>query len=164
MIRYFFLNFNPVIFSSSHISWPSFKPLVQILFEISCLQDFILIFWNGHNSRKGDNSDKKKNTGQLFFHVESIYEISKSYHARFIRYGMHQISIGFFQRGITPEREITLVSNIFPWRIHIWNFKILACTVLERTGGRTHARTHARTDARTTQNQYAPSTSSKLGA
>ena len=26
----------------------------------------------------GDNSDKKKNTDHLFFHVESIYEISKN--------------------------------------------------------------------------------------
>ena len=48
---------------------------------------------------------------------------------------MHQISFRFFQRGITPEREITRtrkkkhVSNIFPWGIHIWNFKTLACTV-----------------------------------
>ena len=34
--------------------------IAQILFEISCWQDFILIFSKGHNSRKGDNSDKKK--------------------------------------------------------------------------------------------------------
>ena len=44
----------------------------------------------------------------------------------------------FIQRGITPERETPwtrkkCVSNIFPWGIHIWNFKTLACTVLERT-------------------------------
>ena len=49
---------------------------------------------------------------------------------------MHQISFGFFQRGITPEREITRtrkkrVSTIFPWGIHIWNFKTLACTVFD---------------------------------
>ena len=31
----------------------------------------------GHNSARGDNSDKKKNTGKLFFDEESIYEISK---------------------------------------------------------------------------------------
>ena len=47
---------------------------------------------------------------------------------------MHQISFWFFQRGITPEREITWTrkkrrSAIFPWGIHIWNFKTLACTV-----------------------------------
>ena len=51
---------NSDIYSSSPISWPSFKPLAQILFEISCWQDFIPIFSKGHNSRKGDNSDKKK--------------------------------------------------------------------------------------------------------
>ena len=33
----------------------------------------------GHNSTKGDNPDLKKNTGQLFFDEESIYEISKPY-------------------------------------------------------------------------------------
>ena len=64
---------NQVIYSSSFISWPSFKPLAQIHFEISCWQDFI--------------SD-------------------------------------FFQRGITPEREITWTrkkyrSAIFQWGIHI---------------------------------------------
>ena len=39
--------------------------------------DFIQIFSKGHNSRKGDNSDKKKNVHQLFFHEDTIYEISK---------------------------------------------------------------------------------------
>ena len=34
-------------------------------------------FFMGHNSRKVDNSDKKKGMGQLFFHEESMYEISK---------------------------------------------------------------------------------------
>ena len=66
--------------------------------------------------------------------------MSKPYHAQFIRYGMPQISFWFFQRGITTEREITwtrkkCVSAIFPWRIHVWNFKTLACTVFDE---RTH--------------------------
>ena len=38
----------------------------------------------GHNSRKGDNLDKKKNVCQIFFHEESIHEISKPQHARFL--------------------------------------------------------------------------------
>ena len=47
---------------------------------------------------------------------------------------MHQTSFWFFQGGITPEREITWtgkkrVSAIFPWGIHRWNFKTLACMV-----------------------------------
>ena len=67
-----------VIYSPSPISWPSFKPPAQILFEITCWQEIILIFSKGHNSRKGDNSDKKTNTAHLFFHEESRYEISKS--------------------------------------------------------------------------------------
>ena len=54
------LKVNHLIHSSSPISWPSFKLLAQILFEISCWQDFILNFSKGHNSRKGDNSDKTK--------------------------------------------------------------------------------------------------------
>ena len=47
--------------------------------KISHASDFILIFSKGHNSRKGDNSVKKKKTNvcQLFFHEEFIYEISK---------------------------------------------------------------------------------------
>ena len=31
----------------------------------------------------GNNSDKKKNTGHLYFHEESIYEISKHEHTWF---------------------------------------------------------------------------------
>ena len=56
----FLLNLNQVIYSSSPISWPSFKPLAHIRFERSCWQDFVQFFSKGHNSRKGDNLDKKK--------------------------------------------------------------------------------------------------------
>ena len=45
------------------------------------------------------------------------------------------------------------MSAIFPWGIHIWNFKTLACTVhriwhasKSVTNGRTDAQTHARMD------------------
>ena len=37
----------------------------------------MLFYYKGKNSKMGDNSDKKKNTGHLLFHEESIYEISK---------------------------------------------------------------------------------------
>ena len=47
----------------------------EILFEISCTQDFQILFSKGHNSEKGHNLDMKKNMGQLFFHEESVYEI-----------------------------------------------------------------------------------------
>ena len=37
----------------------------------------MLFYYKGNNSKMGDNSDKKKQNGHLFFHVESIYEISR---------------------------------------------------------------------------------------
>ena len=40
-----------------------------------------LFYQKGNNSKTGDNSDKKKNKGHLYFHEESTYEISKHYSA-----------------------------------------------------------------------------------
>ena len=54
-----------------------FQTLACTVHNVWHALDFILIFSKGHNSRKGDNSDKKKKH-QLFFHKESIYEISKT--------------------------------------------------------------------------------------
>ena len=51
--------------------------LASVALEIFCWRDFIYIFSKGHNSGKGHNPDGKKNMGQLFYHEESIYEISK---------------------------------------------------------------------------------------
>ena len=94
-----------VIYSSSPINCqtafqaPNWNTFWDIL-----LTRFHLIFSKGHNSRKGDNSNKKK------------YR-----------------------------------SAIFPWRIHKWNFKTLACTVYKIcpciaskrvTDGITHRITH----------------------
>ena len=78
-----FSKLNQVIYSSAPISIPNIKALAQILFEISCTQDFQILFSKGHNSEKGHNSDMKKNTGQLFFHEEYTHEISKPYHSPF---------------------------------------------------------------------------------
>ena len=78
-----FSKLNQVIYSSAPISIPNMKALAQILFEISCTQDFQILFSKGHNSEKGHNSDMKKNTGQLFFHEEFTHEISKPYHSPF---------------------------------------------------------------------------------
>ena len=35
---FFFFKFNQGIYSSSPVSWPNFKPLAQIVFELSCWQ------------------------------------------------------------------------------------------------------------------------------
>ena len=53
------------------------KALALTLFEISCTQDFQILFSKGHNSKKGHNLAIQKNTGQLFYHEECVYEISK---------------------------------------------------------------------------------------
>ena len=72
-----FSKVNQVIYSSAPNSVPNMKAQAQILFQISCTQDFQILFSKGHNSEKGHNSDMKKNTGQLFFHEEYTHEISK---------------------------------------------------------------------------------------
>ena len=53
------------------------NPSMHGVHKIWHASDFIIIFLKGHNSRKGDNSDKKKKRVQIYFHEESIYEISK---------------------------------------------------------------------------------------
>ena len=55
----------------------SFKFLALILFEILHLQNFIPCFSKGRNFTRGDHSEK--NTRLLFFHEESIHEVSRQY-------------------------------------------------------------------------------------
>ena len=81
---------NQVIYFSAPVSMPNMKALAQILFEISCTQDFQILFSKGHNSEKGHNLDMKKSMGQLFFHEESLYEISKSLHSPFKSFKFHR--------------------------------------------------------------------------
>ena len=62
-----FSKVNQVIYSSAPTSIPNTKALAQILFEISCTQDFQILFSKGHNSEKGHNSDMKKKYGSTIF-------------------------------------------------------------------------------------------------
>ena len=62
-----FSKVNQVIYSLAPISILNMKALAQILFEISCTQDFQDFFSKGDNSERGHNSEKKKNTGHFFF-------------------------------------------------------------------------------------------------
>ena len=41
-------------------------------------------------NKKKKYAGQEKNTGQLFFHRESIYKIPKLKHAGFLSYGMHK--------------------------------------------------------------------------
>ena len=65
------------------------KAVAQIHFEISCTQDFQILFLKEHNSENGHSLDIK-NTGQLFFQKESVYEISKPNHSPFKRFKFHR--------------------------------------------------------------------------
>ena len=67
---------NQVVFFSTPIGIPIVKALAKTLFELSCTQDFQILFSKGHNSKRGHDSDMKKITGQLFSHEESVNEIS----------------------------------------------------------------------------------------
>ena len=62
-----FSKVNQVISSSAPISIPNMKALGEILFEISCTQDFQILFSKGHNSEKGHDSDMKKKYGSTIF-------------------------------------------------------------------------------------------------
>ena len=62
-----FSNVYQVIFSAAPTSIPNIKAIAQILFEISCTQDFQILFSKGHNSEKGNNSDMKKKYGSSIF-------------------------------------------------------------------------------------------------
>ena len=67
---------NQLVFFSTPIGIPIVKALAKTLFEISCTQDFQILFSKGHNPKRGHDSDMKKITGQLFSHEESVNEIS----------------------------------------------------------------------------------------
>ena len=69
-----FSKVDQVIYSAAPTSMPNMK--AQILFEISCTQDFQILFSKGHNSEKGHNSDMKKKYRSTIFHEEYIDEIS----------------------------------------------------------------------------------------
>ena len=67
-----FSKVNQVIYSSDPTSIPNMKALAQILFEISCTQDFQILFSKGHDSEKGHNLDMKKIWVNYFF-MRNLY-------------------------------------------------------------------------------------------
>ena len=77
--KIFFQNFTKYFSHHPLSAYTSLKFLSLILFEIWHLQNFISIFSKGSNFTRGDNSKKKKNMCLLFFHEESIHEVSRRY-------------------------------------------------------------------------------------
>ena len=91
-------------------------------------------FSKGHNSGKVDRIRSKVN--QVIYSSSSISwpSLKPPSSNTFLRYLADKISFWSFQKGITPERETTRTRRtygfaIFPWGIHIRNFKTLACMV-----------------------------------
>ena len=68
-----FSNVNQVIYFSAPTSIPNMNALAQTLFEISCTQDFKILFSKGHNSEKGHNSDMKKKIRVNYFFMRNLY-------------------------------------------------------------------------------------------
>ena len=128
---------------------------------------FYFLFSKGYNSRKGDNTDKKKKSVSYFFmrnpymkfqnpSMHGSWRMDARTHTRKTR---NQYAINFFKVGGIMIQDFVLfffskghnsrkgdnsdkkknVSAIFPWGIHIWNFKTLACMVLDEW---MHARKH----------------------
>ena len=62
-----FSKVNQVIYSSAPTIITYMKALAQILFELSCTQDFQILFSKGHNTEKGNNSDMKKKYESTIF-------------------------------------------------------------------------------------------------
>ena len=67
---------------------PNMKAIAQILFEISCTQDFQILFSKGHNSEKGHNLGMIKNSSQLFF-MRNLY-------MKFQNPSIHQLKVSNF--------------------------------------------------------------------
>ena len=55
-----FSKVNQVIYFSAPTRILNIKALAQILFEISCTQDFQILLSKGHNSKRGHDSDINK--------------------------------------------------------------------------------------------------------
>ena len=85
---------NQVIFFSAPTSIPNMKDLAQILFEISCTQDFQILLSKGHNSEKGHNSDMEKIRVNYFF-IRNLY-------IKFQIPSMHRSKVSIF----TESRKI----------------------------------------------------------
>ena len=83
-----FSRVDQVIYSSSPTSIPNMKALAQILLEISCTQDFQILFSKGNNSEKGHNSDNKKIRVNYFFmrNTHMKFQIPNIHHSKTRRY------------------------------------------------------------------------------
>ena len=98
-----FSKVNKVIYSLAPISIPNMKALAQILFEISCTQDFQDFFSKGDNSERGHNSEKKK-IWVIFFFMRNPY-------MKFQDTSIHCLKVSNFIR-INFQNSIILLQKV----------------------------------------------------
>ena len=109
-----------MIFFSAPISIPNINALAQIRFEISCTQDFQILFSKGHNSKKGHNSDMKKIWVKYFF-MRNLYmkyqnpSIHRSKVSNFTESGKikGKVQNSFFCHNLTESSQ-KLISSSTP--------------------------------------------------
>ena len=131
---------NSIHCSSFPISWPSVKPLAQILFKISCWKGFILMFSKCQNFQRAIHQKKIRcfffliYSGnlliipyQLTFHASSLN--TRFYFDSFKGVKLQKKKVTWTRKKKTTKKTTKHWSFIFPWGIYIWNFKILASTV-----------------------------------
>ena len=81
------------------------KALAQILFEISCTQDFQILDSKGHNSKKGHNSDMKK--------IQVNYFLMRNTHMKFQITNMHHSEVNRRTHRHTDKPKAICPSNFF---------------------------------------------------
>ena len=149
---------------------PNFTTTACTVPKIWHASDFILILSNEHNSRKGDNSDKKKYGLAIFpwgIHIWNVKTIACTVHKIYNASDFILILSKGHNSRKGDHAEKTWVSCFFSWGIYIWNFKTVACTVNKiwhESKTVMDARTDGRTDNPKTICPPPSSTSSKLGA
>ena len=83
-----FSKVNQVIYFSAPTSVPNMKALASILFEISCTQDFQILFSKEHNSKKGHNLAIQK--------IRVNYFIMRNVYMKFQNPSIHRSKVSNF--------------------------------------------------------------------
>ena len=98
-----FSKVNQVIYSSAKISIANMMALAQILFEISCTQDFQILFSKGHNSEKGHNLGIIKKRVNYFF-MRNMY-------MKFQNPTIHRLKVSNFTEKLKKIIKISKFRN-----------------------------------------------------
>ena len=111
-----FSKVNQVIYPSAKISISNMKALAKILLEISCTQDFQILFSKGHNSEKGHNSDMKKIRVNYFF--------MRNVHMKFQNPSIHHSKVNRRTHPLTHTQTNRQAESNMPFQLfQSWGHK-----------------------------------------